>query len=176
MRTNGDENTEGLTPATIQALLNVGVKQSGIARMFGVTRQAVHDMIMRYGLPRQTRQELLEEVWPWVVPDGMGNQSPYKLLRDHGEWVIAGPRGIDGRGLSEARRSRLRSFYQRLRDNDFVVEFDPNIPPEPGVQNRGGFAYRKRRKSDGDLLIRVNEYTDITEYGRRVWTFPDQEP
>lgn len=69
---------------------------------------------------------------------------------------------------------RLRGFYAKLRDH--VLEFDPNIPPEPGVSKHGGWAFRPRRPEDGDLLIRVNEYTELTEEGKMIWRFPPVEP
>jgi len=167
------EDPDGPTPAIIQSLLNTGVTQAGIARMFGVSRQAIHDTCKRYGLKRQTRQEMLADNWPFKVPVDMGNQYPFQLLRDHLEYMMT-----NGKGMAEDRLKRLRSFYQKMRDQDLVLEFDPNIPPEQGVSPRGGFAYRKRRKSDRGLLIRVNGHTDTNtiEQGRHLWTFPDNYP
>ncbi|QOC58408.1 helix-turn-helix DNA binding protein [Mycobacterium phage Maxo] len=57
-----------------------------------------------------------------------------------------------------------------------MLEFDPNIPPEEGVSKAGGWAYRPRRPEDKDLLIRVNDYTDLTEEGAMIWRFPPREP
>jgi hypothetical protein len=57
-----------------------------------------------------------------------------------------------------------------------VLEFDPNIPPIPGVSNKGGWAFRERKPEDGDLLIRVNEFTNLTEEGKLIWRFPPIEP
>ena len=57
-----------------------------------------------------------------------------------------------------------------------VVKFDPSIPPIPGVSNKGGWAYRQRTPTDEDLLIRVNEYTDLTEQGRGIWRLPPLGP
>lgn len=166
-----NENLDGPTPAIIQALLNTGVTQAGIARMFGVSRQAIHDTCIRYGLKRQTRQEMLADVWPFKVPVELSNQYLFQLLRDHAEYMLT-----NGKGMTEDRLKRLRSFYRRLRDEDLVVEYDPDIPPEPGVSPQGGFAYRQRRKSDRGLLIRVNGHTNTTEQGRDLWKFPAQEP
>jgi len=53
-----------------------------------------------------------------------------------------------------------------------MVEFDPNIPPIPGTSPRGGFAYRERVSDDADLLIRVNEYTRLTDEGATIWCWP----
>ena len=57
-----------------------------------------------------------------------------------------------------------------------VLEFDPNIPPIPGVSSKGGWAYRERLPEDGDLLIRVNEFTNITDKGCDIWRFPAVDP
>jgi hypothetical protein len=82
----------------------------------------------------------------------------------------------NGVGMSDDKLSRLRAFYDKLRDENLVVEFDPEIPPDPGVSNQGGWAFRKRGKADGDLLIRVNEYTHLTEEGKTIWGFPPRDP
>ncbi|WNG88835.1 hypothetical protein C6A87_006330 [Mycobacterium sp. ITM-2016-00317] len=36
----------------------------------------------------------------------------------------------------------------------------------------GGFRYVPRKHSDEDLLIRVNEYTDLTDDGEVTWCWP----
>lgn len=77
--------------------------------------------------------------------------------------------------MSEYKLARLRSFYRKLREENLVVEFDPNIPPSPGIKH-GGFAYRDRTPEDGDLLIRVNEYTNLTDQGKIIWRFHPTEP
>ncbi len=51
----------------------------------------------------------------------------------------------------------------------------PGIPPHDGVA-AGGFAYRERLDSDGDLLIRVNEYTHLSDEGLKVWVMPKVLP
>ncbi|EFV12962.1 hypothetical protein HMPREF9336_02219 [Segniliparus rugosus ATCC BAA-974] len=76
--------------------------------------------------------------------------------------------------MREDKLSRLRGFYRRL--NSLVVEYDPNILPIPGVSTNGGWAYRSRETSDSNLLIRINDYTKLTEEGFNIWRLPDQEP
>lgn len=155
-----------LTPAEIDRLKNKGLTQSDIARLYQVTRQYI-SWIKYYHGGRLTPREEVMKHWPFVVPADMTQTSPFKRLRDHGEYVATG-----GVGMSEDKLSRLRKFYQRLRDENLVVEFDPRIPPIEGVSNKGGWAFRKRRASDLNMLIRVNEYTDLTDYGKRVWVLP----
>ena len=81
-----------------------------------------------------------------------------------------------GKGMSESKLKRLRGFYKILVEQDVVLEFDPELPPIPGVANKGGFAYRPRERRDGDLIIRVNEHTTLTPEGRLIWCLPPQIP
>lgn len=159
-----------LSLAAIEYWKSKGHTQSWIARKYGVTRQAVSWWISYYGGHMTPRQIVLQH-FPWQVPAKMSQQAPYKLMRDHGEFVATA-----GEGMSETKLKRLRSWYRRLREEGLVLEFDPTLPPVPGVANKGGFAYRSRLPGDDDLLIRVNEYTDLTEKGREIWILPQTDP
>jgi transcriptional regulator with XRE-family HTH domain len=159
-----------LSLAVVEDLKNKGFNQSEIAEMYGVTRQYVSWIKHTYG-GRLTPRELVNQHFPFEVPMEMGQTSPFKRLRDHGEYVATG-----GVGMSEGKLQRLRSFYRKLRDEKLVLEFDPSIPPIPGISNKGGWAYRQRTPTDEDLLIRVNEYTDLTEEGRGIWRLPPLGP
>lgn len=165
-----ERDTEKLSLSVVEDLKNKGFNQSEIAEMFGVTRQFVSWIKHTYG-GRLTPKEIVLQAWPWAVPARQSQASPYRRMRDHGEYIATG-----GKGMREDQLRRLRNFYRKLRDENLVVEFDPTIPPIPGVSNRGGWAFRDRLPSDGDLIIRVNEYANITEEGRRIWTFPRREP
>lgn len=163
--------SDKLSLSVVEALKNKGFNQSEIAEMYGVTRQYVSWLKHTYGGRLTPREQVLQS-FPFEVPVEMGQTSPFRRLRDHGEYVATG-----GVGMDAEKKRRLRAFYQRLRDEKLVVEFDPTLPPEPGVSNKGGWAYRRRRKSDGDLLIRVNEHTrDLTEEGLMIWRFPHIDP
>lgn len=159
-----------LSLAIIEELKNQGYTQSDIARMFGVTRQAVSWWKHTYG-GTLTPREIVHQNWPWEIPQIRSRASAYRRLRDHGEYMATG-----GKGMSFDALRRLRGFYKKLRDGDLVVEYHPDLPPEPGVSAHGGFAFRKRRKSDGDLIIRVNEHTTLTDEGRSIWVFPPNDP
>jgi hypothetical protein len=162
------EDLEPLSPSVIDRLKNRGMSQSEIARMYDVTRQYISWIKYYHGGALTPREQVLQH-FPFVVPAELTQTSIYKRLRDHGEYVATG-----GVGMSQDKLSRLRSFWAKLEDQ--VVEFDPGIPPEPGVSNKGGWAYRKRLKSDEDLLIRVNGYTDLTQVGREIWRLLPLEP
>ncbi|WP_078323617.1 helix-turn-helix domain-containing protein [Mycobacteroides salmoniphilum] len=159
-----------LSLATIEDLKGKGWSQTKIAEEYGVTRQYISWIKHTYG-GRLTPKEIVLQNFPWKVPTSMCQASPYRRMRDHGEFMATG-----GEGMSEVKLKRLRSFYQKLRDEDVVIEFDPDIPPTPGIASQGGFAYRKRKAKDGDLMIRVNEYANVTEEGRMIWRIPPIEP
>lgn len=166
-----------LSLSVIEDLKRKGFNQSQIALMFPspvragpVSRQAVSYHKNRYG-GTMTPREIVGQHWPFKVPAEMSQTAPYKRLRDHGEYFATG-----GKGMSRDQLNRLRAFYRKLRDEGLVVEFDPAIPPIPGVSNKGGWAYRPRKPKDDDLLIRVNEHTHLTEYGKRIWRFPPTDP
>lgn len=164
------QDRPALTLAVIEGLKAQGLNQSQIAELFGVTRQAVSWHVKTYGgdRPLTARQRGLE-VWPWITDSRFRVNAVFQRLRDHAEYMITG-----GEGLDFLKLSRLKGFYEKL-GKGLVVEFDPAIPPSEGVA-AGGFAYRERLESDGDLLIRVNEYTHLSDEGRKVWVMPKQLP
>jgi hypothetical protein len=119
----------------------------------------------------------MREHWPFIVPALMNDSPHNKNLRNHGEFVAAGEKGMSANKLN-----RLRAFYKKLRDENLVVEFDPTIPPDLSKDRfsrrgskTGGWRYMDRVPEDGDLLIRVNEYTHLTDEGEEIWRFPDRE-
>lgn len=165
-----------LTPGLIDELRNsinpdTGRKYtySDIGRMFGVTRQAVSAMAKRYDL-EPTPEQMARDAFPWTVPDKFQHSWMNLMLRLHGRYMATGGVGIDDHRLVE-----LNYFYDKLERLDAVVEYDPSIPPSPD-NKFGGFAYRKRRKSDGDLIIRLNKLAEPTENSRRIYRMPPRRP
>lgn len=167
-----------LTPSDIEELKRkinpeTGKKytQNDIAKLFGVTRQYVSWVKRNKARSfSKTPRETALEHYPWKTGEKFHNASPNRRMRDHAEYVATG-----GRGMNEEKLRRLVWFYDFLERENVVVEFDPNIPPKPGVSSVGGFAYRPRRDSDGDLMIRVNEHTTLTEMGKKLWRMPPPE-
>lgn len=164
------EELEPLSPSVIDRLKGKGMSQSEIARLYGYTRQYISWIKYYHGGKLTPREEVMQH-FPFVVTGLMSQCMPYKRLRDHGEFRWTG-----GVGMSDDKLKRLLSFYERLRDENAVVEFDPNIPPIPGVSSKGGWAFRPRVPADEDLLIRVNEFADLTDQGRLIWRFPPKDP
>jgi hypothetical protein len=152
--------------SVIEELRRKGYNQSQIAEMHGVTRQAVSWQKQVYG-GMLTPRQIVQKSWPWATSTLHGKSAAFQRLRDHGEFMATG-----GEGMSEAKLGRLEAWWRYLEEHDVVLEFDPNLPPEKGLSPYGGFAYRKRRTSDGDLLIRVNKHTDLSEEGKLIWCWP----
>jgi hypothetical protein len=160
-----------LSVGVIDELKAQGYSQSEIAEMFGVTRQAVSWHKRTYNGRRTPREEVLEDHFPWEIQGQHRNASPCRRMRDHGEYMVTG-----GVGMSADKLDRIRSFYRQLRDENAVLEYDPDLPSQPGFCLDGGFALRPRVASDRDLLIRVNRYTLMTDEGWDIWVFPDVDP
>ena len=167
---DSNNNRTPLIFSVIEDLRRKGYNQSEIAEMHGVTRQAVSWQKQVYG-GHLTPRQIVNKAWPFKTAAKHSKSKAYQRLRDLGEYMATG-----GRGMNEDKLQRLRSWLNHLIDNDLVVEFDPDLPPEPGVAPEGGWAYRKRRASDGDLVIRVNKHTDLTDEGRMIWRFPPKLP
>ncbi|UPW09366.1 XRE family transcriptional regulator [Gordonia terrae] len=157
----------GLSKEVIEALKLRGHNQSQIAEMFGVTRQAVSWHLKTYGGTRSTRQ-VLNDHWPWETSSEHCGAIPYRRLRDHAECVVTG-----GREMSMDKLKRLQAWWRKMQDEDLVVEFDPGLEPVQRVSTSGGFAYRQRASVDGELLIRVNGFTRLTDEGKTLWARPD---
>jgi len=150
----------------IEDLRRRGYNQTQIANMHGVSRQAVSWHKMTYGGHLTTRQ-VVNKAWPWKTTSPHGKSKVYQRLRDHGEYVATG-----GSGMSDTKIKLLKSWWRTLRDKNVVVEFDPNLPPEKGISPYGGFAYRERIPEDGDLIIRVNDFTHLSAEGAKFWRWP----
>ena len=152
-----DEEPRKLSLSDIEDLKGKGLNQSEIAEVYSVTKQYVSWIKHTYG-GKMTPRETVKKEFPFQVPSEMAQASPHRRLRDHGEFMATG-----GKGMDEDKKARLRTFYKKLREENLVVEFDPTIPPIPGVSTKGGWAFRRRVSGDGELLIRVNKYTRLTE-------------
>ncbi|KRD08604.1 hypothetical protein ASE48_08550 [Mycobacterium sp. Root265] len=163
---SGKNHRAPLVFSVVEDLRRRGYNQSQIAEMHGVTRQAVSWQKKTYGGSLTPRQ-IVQKAWPWKTSDAHGKSKAYQHLRNHGEFMATG-----GRDMNEDKINRLKSWWQKLRDENVVLEFDPSIPPIPGVSPHGGFRYVPRLASDGDLLIRVNEHTDLSDEGEMIWCWP----
>ncbi|WP_190822000.1 XRE family transcriptional regulator [Saccharopolyspora pogona] len=141
-----------------------------IAEIYGTTRQNISYIWRKEENRPKTARERVMEHYPWKQGARFHTNWLNLKMRDHAEFMAT-----DGKGMSEVKLQELLWFYQQLERENAVVEFDPNIPPSrpDGV---GGFALRPRKPSDGDLIIRVNKYTNLTPEGMDLWIFPEEKP
>jgi hypothetical protein len=113
-----DKDGNPLTIAIIEELKAKGLNQSQIAARFGVTRQAVSWHRRTYNGVLTPREQLLEAHFPWKVSGRHLRTSPYRQLRDHGEWYATGRRRsctessvyIAGCGTATRYSNMTRSF------------------------------------------------------------------
>ena len=167
--TGQKRRTSGLTPAIAQALDRQGVTGVEGARRFGVSRAFWSKQLRATDGFDKKPTDLINEVWPFNVPDRYTYSRPYKNLRLHAVWMLT--QHIN----REKDRTLLRGFYAFLKNAQMCVEYDPT-QTEPQWRNKtGGFRYVPLNESDGQLLIRVNQYTrDMSEEMQVLWQMPDE--
>ncbi|MFC0547067.1 hypothetical protein [Kutzneria chonburiensis] len=187
---NANDRRKVLTPALYVELVTrytVNGKRvrsdSLIADDFGVSRARVSQVreLAKEQFPGvlpETPTEATNRTWPWGnIPGEFQRTQIYQNLRAFARYIATG-----GKGMSAVSVGRVLSLLALLRDGNLVVEFDPKIPPEPGVSNKGGWRYVPRNEElDGDaqtgLIFRVNEHTrELTDEIRLIWKFPATLP
>jgi len=159
-----------VTPEFLRAAHNAGYSQAEVARETGFTEQWISAVKIRGGLEWNTPRELARKSWPWKVPSSLQQTYLHKVMRNHGEFMASGGKDMKGYKLRQ-----LRRFYTYLKRENVVVEFHPEIPPNES-SSTGGWDYVPRVESDGPLLIRVNEHTNLTPIGRVIYRFPPRLP
>jgi hypothetical protein len=163
----------GQTPLTLdlyQSLRSKGFNDSQIAGVVQLSPQSVSRFKNKHARDLRTPREVAKDAWPMEVPYRFVQCSPYKRLRDHLEYMASG-----GKGMAEYKLKRLRWFYNRLLDQDLVVEYDPSIPPN-SYANTGGWRFVEREDSDGDLIIRVNQHVKMTDLAWVMFSVPPDLP
>lgn len=154
---------------TILALYDGGMSYAEIGSVFGRTRQAVYDTLVRTGGAPETPLHRAKNAIPWEIHGKMANAAPYQNILRHLEAVQGGLER-----MSKEKRRKLRGFYRTLSEHDVVVRFDPDLPPLPG-QVYGGFEYVPRKESDGNLIVRIDKNTKLPRKGRELWAIPAEE-
>lgn len=167
----GGPSGSGLTPQVINDLRKKGYNQTQIAEMYGISRSGVSYIKNSAGTPYRTPREAAMDSFPWKdMASKFKAATPYHRATDHLEYVATG-----GKGMAPYKLQRLRSWYQMMQELGVVLEFDPSNPPRPNLKS-GGWDYKPRESEDGDLLIRVNRYTTLSDEGYEIWRIPDKVP
>lgn len=131
---------------TLERLRRQGVTYAQIADMYGVTEAAVYLRLKADGLAKDRRVSH-KELIPWTVRGEHAHAHPALMLR-----VLS--RRLQGLENSGPRNRMLDKWLGELADNDAVVMYDPDALPNGASKVTGGWFYAKRRKSDGDSIIR----------------------
>ncbi|MEU4709481.1 hypothetical protein AB0G00_23890 [Nocardia salmonicida] len=154
---------DSLSLDEVLALKAQGLSGAEIAELRGKTRAAVS-----YHLSRADKTRNRAPDFPFKVPAKFQNK-PYKLLRDHAEYIVSKGKVK----WPERRLNRLLGWHNRLRRDNEVLEYNPNIPPGVGdPRSGGGWQYVKRTATDANLIIRVNEFTTMTPRAREIYILP----
>lgn len=147
--------------------------QADAAQYFKCSRQHITQTIKRYPTYFRfldtARKKAMRQI-PWEASTLQFETDIYRRIRDHAEYMATG-----GKGMPKWKLRRLWHFYNKIENENLVVEFDPSIPPNKYSQN-GGFAFRYREPWDDDLIIRVNDYTNIDPDGKWLWVIPPRKP
>lgn len=150
----------------IQALLNKGLTRTEVAKVIGITTAGVSWHLRQAGV--ETTAERLRAALPWDVHMPVVKAAQFRAVKAHLEfWETQGD------GMSRDKLVRLRAFYTQLTDFSMVVRYDPEIPPRPG-QVYGGFEYVPREDADGDLILRIDDHTQVPDEDREKWVLPDR--
>lgn len=166
--------TGELSPELINQLLAQGWRKIDIANAYHVDKSTISYHLSklppeeRYKTPVQLAHESIPRTWR-EAPARFRDANVYTMIRFHLEFVAT------GKLTSESKRARLRRFYDRLEDYNVVVEFDPTIPPTLNMET-GGWRFPQRTEADGDLIVRLNKYTDIREEDLDLWRMPLERP
>lgn len=144
-------------------------KQSEIALILGVSRARISQLWAEAGLPKTPRQTVRAQ-FPWKIEARFKSSELHKLLANHAEFYAT-----NGEGMSRYKLKRLLSFYGRLKTRNVVVEYHPDVESNPD-SGMGGFRLVPRMPEDGDLIVRINEVTELTEEARRIFRMPRQLP
>lgn len=154
---------------TVLTMYDGGMFYAEIGSVFGVSRQAVYDLLTRTGGVPKTPRHRAKNALPWDIHGEMVNAAQYQNILRH----LEAQQGGLAR-MSKEKRRKLRGFYRTLSEHNVVVRFDPSLPPLPG-QAYGGFEYVPRKESDGNLIVRVDKHTKLPRNGRELWALPAEE-
>lgn len=126
-----------------------GVTYKQIAEQYGVTETAVYLRLKADGLAGDQKVSH-KELIPWVVKGEHHHAHPALMLR-----VLSRER--QGLGNSQPRKRMLDKWLAEIKAADVVVCYDPDMPPNPASPITGGWWYSRRRKGDGDSIIRYTK-------------------
>lgn len=126
-------------PTTLRLMRGQGWKLAEIAEKYGVSESAVWKALDRAGQtePLPTYRNIV----PWDIAP----QHKKTAVMDHLR-TIATERG--GRTPSPSRKAYMEEWLQGMRDNNVVLAYHPDAPPNGASHKYGGFYYVPREARD----------------------------
>lgn len=131
---------------TLERLRREGRTYADIAERYGVTETAVYLRLKADGLTSE-RKVSHSELIPWTVKVEHQHAHPALMLRT----LSRRRQGLENTATRDAMLDR---WLEELHNANAVVCYDPDMWPNPASPRSGGWFYMKRRRSDGDSLIR----------------------
>lgn len=151
------------------SLLEDGIRQSDIAREFGVSRQYVNKLAKQGG--HESVINLINENLPWELPMEYRGNHLYQALR------LTAHLNYDPEGMtSKANFDKIGSLIRKLTVFNQVLDFDPDYPAVPRISNTPGFAFIPRTETDKNYMIKIRPGVKITKLGEKLWRLPQNLP
>ena len=129
--------------ATIRRMRTQGITQRAIAETYEVTESAVWKALMRAGYtdPLATYKDIL----PW----DLNPEHKATGIMERFRAIVKQRKGAE---LRPAEARRLNQWLRELEENDLVVNYHPDAPPN-SASSKGGFYYVPKSDQD-DWIIR----------------------
>lgn len=157
-----------LTPELVLYFIDQGMKQSEIARQYGVTRQYVNKLAKQGGYV--SSMTIISQHLPWDFDTApYQDNTLYQVFRMTAAYNLEGEKAFVS---SPSSLRKVRSFVKRLTVYHQVIDYDPSYPAIPGVVNGPGFAYVPRTPEDEDYLMKIRPGVRVTNVGNRIWRLP----
>lgn len=154
----------------IIALLEQGLSQAEVSRIYGCSRQYIHKLIKQAGYTQAftAQTQLIRDNFPWEIedPEVYGNTVYIQL------WLMA-RFNDDPTSISEESVKRVKALVRKLVNFSQVVDYNPEYPWVKGLFNTYGLAFLPRGEADHDLAIKNRPGVKITHEGERLWKIPD---
>lgn len=148
-----------------------GMGPTEVGRAMGETPQAISYAVNHRAPHLKTPSQVIHESLPWKnVRSEHKKASTWARIMNHAEYMV-----MAGEGMSHRKLEMLSNWYRSLEQTNTVVMYDPSIPPAPNAKH-GGWGYVPREEHDGKLLLRVNEYVEMTDEAYDIWRLPERRP
>lgn len=163
--------SSGLTADVARDLLESGMSQTEVSRIYGVSRQYVHILAKRAGYEPSKRLNL-DGLMPWDVDySGHWPNHIFRGMRAHLKTIL-----LPHEGEGDADKKARESMFRKLVRYNQVIDFDPSHPAVKGLSNTGGFKYVPRTAEDKDYIVKVKPGVKVNNTFKKLWTMPKDLP